>query len=135
MMFSLYVWFTLSVAPDLFTTTKGKSGEIYKTYIGMVGTQQNLAWISLSVSLLYLFNLFTRKYSIITIVHVIGIIYYMFINASFLINYPNIAFGVFSLATVWLFMDLMKLIDIQEEEKKHIIMKRNGIDDCESLKN
>lgn len=57
----------------------------------------------------------------------------MFINASFLINYPNIAFGVFSLATVWLFMDLMKLIDIQEEEKKLEIMQRNGIDDYEKL--
>lgn len=133
MMFSLYVWFTLSVAPELFVSTNGKSGKIYATYIGMVGTQQNLAWISLGVSLLYLFNLFTRKYSIITIVHVIGIIYYMFINASFLINYPNIAFGVFSLATVWLFMDLMKLIDIQEEEKKLKIMQRNGIDDYEKL--
>lgn len=132
-MFSLYVWFTLSVEPDLFSTTKGKSGDIYATYIGIVGTQQNLAWISLAVSLLYLFNLFTRKYGIIIIVHVIGMIYYLFINASFLINYPNIAFGVLSLVSIWLFMDLMKLIDIQEEEKKHKIMKRNGIDDCENL--
>ncbi|WP_414055181.1 hypothetical protein [Macrococcus equi] len=134
MMFSLYVWFTLSVEPELFTSTNGKSGDIYETYIGMVGTQQNLAWISLGVSLLYFANLFTRKYGIITIVHVIGLIYYMFINASFLINYPNIAFGVLSLVSIWLFMDLMKLIDITEEEKARKIKEVNGLNDCESLK-
>ncbi|MCU7557246.1 hypothetical protein [Macrococcus capreoli] len=134
MLFSLYVWFTLSVEPELFAATRGKSGQIYKTYIGMVGTQQNLAWISLAVSILYLINLFTRKYGIITIVHLIGMIYYMFINASFLINYPNIAFGVLSLVSIWLFMDLLKLIDITEEEKANRIKERNGLNDCESLK-
>lgn len=134
MMFSVYVWFTLSVEPNLFTSTNGKSGDIYKTYIGMVGTQKNLAWISLGVSLLYFANLFTRKYGLITAVHVIGMIYYLFINASFLINWPNIAFGVLSLASIWLFMDLLKLIDKSEEAKKNKILKENGIDDCETLK-
>lgn len=134
MLFSLYVWFTLTVEPELFVSTNGKSGQIYSTYINMVGSQQNLSWISLSISILYFGNLFTRKYGLITIVHIIGMVYYLFINASFLINYPNIAFGVFSLVSIWLFIDLLKLIDITEEEKKRKIMKRNGIDDCETLK-
>lgn len=127
MLFSLYVWFTLTVEPNLFVSTNGKSGQIYATYIGMVGNQGNLAIISAVVSILYFANLFTRKYEVITWVHIVGLIYYLFISASFLINYPNIAFGVMSMVSIWLFYDLMKLIDKAEEAKKQKILKKNGI--------
>ncbi|UTH01615.1 hypothetical protein KFV05_07765 [Macrococcoides canis] len=127
MLFSLYVWFTLTVEPNLFVSTNGKSGQIYDTYIGMVGNQGNLAIISAVVSILYLSSMFTRKYEIITWVHILGLIYYLFISASFLINYPNIAFGVMSMVSIWLFYDLMRLIDKAEEAKKHKILKNNGI--------
>lgn len=127
MLFSLYVWFTLTVEPNLFVSTNGKSGQIYDTYIGMVGNQGNLAIISAVVSILYLSSMFTRKYEVITWVHILGLIYYLFISASFLINYPNIAFGVMSMVSIWLFYDLMRLIDKAEEAKKHKILKNNGI--------
>ncbi|RXK19102.1 hypothetical protein [Macrococcus sp. DPC7161] len=134
MLFSLYVWFTLTVEPELFNVSNAKSGQIYATYISMVHSQQNLAWISLGISIMYLACLMFKNYGVIIFVHIIGLIYYLFISASFLINYPNIAFGVMSLVSIWLFMDLLKLIDLQEEEKKNKILKRNGLDDCESLK-
>ncbi|UBH16413.1 hypothetical protein [Macrococcus armenti] len=128
MLFSLYVWFTLTVAPELFVATNGKSGDIYEVYIGMVGNQHNLSLISACVSLLYFASLFTKKYGIITWIHIVGLMYFLFIGASFLINYPNIALGVMSMASVWLFVDLMRLIDKAEEAKKNKILKKNGIE-------
>lgn len=107
-----------------FVATNGKSGDIYEVYIGMVGNQHNLSLISACVSLLYFASLFTKKYGIITWIHIVGLMYFLFIGASFLINYPNIALGVMSMASVWLFVDLMRLIDKAEEAKKNKILKK-----------
>lgn len=125
MMFALYMWFTLTVEPNLFmsgSTDKAKS--VYATYISMVGSQQNLAWISLTVSALFFLILFTSRFSILLTVHIAGLIYYFFITASFLLNYPNIAFGIMSLVSIALFQEILKLIDISEERKKDKILQQ-----------
>jgi chromate transport protein ChrA len=88
----------------------------------MVGSQQNLAWISLAVSVLFFLILFTARYSILITIHIIGLIYYFFITASFLLNYPNIAFGIMSLVSIALFMEILNLIDESEEVKKMKIL-------------
>lgn len=124
MMFSLYMWFTLIVEPELFLRGGTDAAEnVYATYISMVGSQQNLAWMSLAVSALFFLILFTSRFSILLTVHIIGLIYYFFITASFLLNYPNIAFGVMSLVSIALFQEILKLIDESEERKKEKILK------------
>lgn len=123
MMFALYMWFTLTVEPNLFSSGRTEQAEnVYSTYISMVGSQQNLAWISLTVSALYFLILFTSRFSILLTVHIAGLIYYFFITASFLLNYPNIAFGVMSLVSIALFQEILKLIDESEERKKEKIL-------------
>lgn len=131
MLFSLYMWFTLTVDPDLFHTTDGKRGDVYKTYLDMVGSQRILAYMSLGVAITYLISLFVRKLVIIHLIHIIGLLFYFFITASYLLNYPNIAFGVMSMVSVWLFVDLLKLTDLIEEEKKQRILEANNLTDDE----
>lgn len=129
MMFSLYVWFTLTVEPNLFMSGSTDTAEsVYATYISMVGSQQNLAWMSLAVSALFFLILFTSRFSILLTVHIIGLIYYFFITASFLLNYPNIAFGVMSLVSIALFQEILKLIDESEERKKEKILKDESLE-------
>lgn len=126
MMFSLYMWFTLIVEPELFLRGGTNTAEnVYATYISMVGSQSNLAWLSLTVSVLFFLILFTRRFAILLTVHIIGLIYYFFITASFLLNYPNIAFGIMSLVSIALFQEILKLIDVSEERKKEKILQQD----------
>ena len=128
MLFSLYMWFTLTVEPELFLSGSTEQADsVYKTYISMVGSQQNLAWISISVSALFFLVLFTRRYAILISVHIIGLLYYFFITASFLLNYPNIAFGVMSLVSIPLFVEILNLVDASEDEKKQKIIEDNQL--------
>lgn len=127
MLFALYMWFTLTVEPELFMSgATDKAENVYATYISMVGSQRNLAWISLGVSVLCFLNLFTSRFPILISVQIIGLIYYFFITASFLLNYPNIAFGVMSLVSIALFQEILKLIDESEERKKSKILNDEG---------
>lgn len=126
MMFSIYMWFTLTVDPNLFIDgSTNKADSVYATYIQMVGSQQNLAWISLAVSVLFFLILFTTRYSVLITVHIIGLLYYFFITASFLLNYPNIAFGIMSLVSIALFVEIMNLIDESEDVKKMKILNED----------
>lgn len=128
MLFSLYMWFTLTVEPELFLSGSTEQADnVYKTYISMVGSQQNLAWISISVSALFFLVLFTQRYAILIAVHIIGLLYYFFITASFLLNYPNIAFGVMSLVSIPLFVEILNMVDASEDEKKQKIIDDNQL--------
>ena len=128
MLFSLYMWFTLTVEPELFLSSSTEQADnVYKTYISMVGSQQNLAWISISVSALFFLVLFTKRYAVLIPVHIIGLLYYFFITASFLLNYPNIAFGVMSLVSIPLFVEILNLVDASEDAKKQKIIDDNQL--------
>jgi len=132
MLFSLYMWFTLTVEPELFLSGSTEQADsVYKTYISMVGSQQNLAWISISVSALFFLVLFTRRYAILISVHIIGLLYYFFITASFLLNYPNIAFGVMSLVSIPLFVEILNLVDESEEQKKERIIEDHDLNEVD----
>ena len=132
MLFSLYMWFTLTVEPELFLSGSTEQADsVYKTYISMVGSQQNLAWISISVSALFFLVLFTRRYAILISVHIIGLLYYFFITASFLLNYPNIAFGVMSLMSIPLFVEILNLVDESEEQKKERIIEDHDLNEVD----
>ncbi|MCG1009214.1 hypothetical protein J4760_04000 [Salinicoccus sp. ID82-1] len=123
MLFSLYMWFTLTVEPALFFDGgTAKADSVYATYIAMVGSQRNLAWISITVATLFFLILFTRRFAVLITIHIMGLAYYFFITASFLLNYPNIAFGIMSLVSVALFKEILDLIDVSEDLKKDKIL-------------
>lgn len=121
--FGVYMWFTLMIDVNLFVTAEAeKSNDVYTTYIKMVGSQSNLAWLSLAVALIVFVSLYIRKDTYLIFVAIIGFSYHMFITASFLLNYPNIAFGIMSLFGVWLGARIYRLIDQSEEKKKQQIL-------------
>lgn len=121
--FPVYIWFTLMVDANLFLRgiTDNSTG-VYSTYIKMVGSQRNLAWLSLAVAAIVFASLYIKKDTFLIFVAIIGFSYHMFITASFLINYPNIAFGIMSLFGVWLGARIYRLIDVSEEKKKEKIL-------------
>lgn len=128
MLFAVYVWFTLVIEPNLFESRIDLGGNsVYGTYVGLVGNQNNLALISLGVAFLYLIGLFIRHVNILIFIHIIGMIYYAFITASFLLNYPNIGLGVLGLVSFWLLYQIYSEIDMSEEIKKQKIKARNGL--------
>lgn len=121
--FPVYIWFTLMIDVNLFMDANtDKSTSVYSTYIEMVGSQSNLAWLSLTVAAVVFTSLYVRKDTYLIFVAIIGFSYHMFITASFLINYPNIAFGIMSLFGVWLGARIYRLIDVSEEKKKEKIL-------------
>lgn len=121
--FAVYMWFTLMIDVNLFVTAEAeKSNDVYTTYIKMVGSQSNLAWLSLAVALIVFVSLYIRKDTYLIFVAIIGFSYHMFITASFLLNYPNIAFGIMSLFGIWLGARIYRLIDESEEKKKQQIL-------------
>lgn len=131
-LFSLYMWFTLTVEPNLFIDgSTNKADSVYASYISMVGSQQNLAWISLTVAVLSFIVLFTRRFAIMITIHIIGLLYYFFITASFLLNYPNIAFGVMSLVSIPLFIEIFNLVDESEEQKKEKIIEDHDLNEVD----
>jgi len=124
------MWFTLTVEPNLFIDgSTNKADSVYASYISMVGSQQNLAWISLTVAVLSFIVLFTRRFAIMITIHIIGLLYYFFITASFLLNYPNIAFGVMSLVSIPLFVEILNLVDESEEQKKQKIIEDHDLNE------
>lgn len=124
--FAVYIWFTLMVDADLFLSGIEKnSTSVYSTYIEMVGSQRNLAWLSLAVAVIVFTSLYIKKDTYLIFVAIIGFSYHMFITASFLINYPNIAFGIMSLFGVWLGARIYRLIDVSEEKKKEKILLKS----------
>lgn len=126
------MWFTLTVEPNLFIDgSTNKADSVYASYISMVGSQQNLAWISLTVAVLSFIVLFTRRFAIMITIHIIGLLYYFFITASFLLNYPNIAFGVMSLVSIPLFIEIFNLVDESEEQKKEKIIEDHDLNEVD----
>lgn len=131
MLFGLFMWFTLTIDKTLFTA--GDS-EVYASYIAIVKNQQNLANISLIVSIIILISFYIRNYTTLFFVSALGFLYFLFVSASFWINYPNIASGVMLMVAIYLGIKMYRLIDKGEELKKEKILQSSEYsynEDCE----
>lgn len=127
--FAGYMALTLTVAPTMFEDAIANNPEsMYANYMMLLGTQSNLAWISLTVALASFAALFTEHYTVRMLTSVLGLVYFTFISASYLFNYPNIGLGIVILVISWLFIELWKLIDESEEVKKRQIIVDNQKD-------
>lgn len=122
MLFGLFMWFTLTIDKTLFTAG---DNEVYASYIAIVKNQQNLANISLIVSIIILISFYIRNYTALFFVSALGFLYFLFVSASFWINYPNIASGVMLLVAIYLGVQMYHLIDMSEEVKKEKILRNS----------
>lgn len=132
-MFAASIFFTLMIAPELFADQITQNPEsLYAGYVNMVGSQQNLAFISLGVTMLIFGSFFIRNYNTRIIVNVVAIVYSSFITASYVFNYPNLGLGLLMIMLIWQIYETNKLIDESEDEKsKKILQKSLGKEEIE----
>lgn len=125
-MFAASVFFTLIIAPELFAERIADNPDsLYQGYIAVVGSQQNLAMISLAVALAIFGSFFVRNYNIRILTNVVSIVYTSFITASYVFNYPNLALGLLVIVIIWQIYETNKLIDESEDEKSKRILKHS----------
>lgn len=125
-LFAGSIFFTLLVAPNLFAEQIAENPEsLYVGYVAIVGSQQNLAIISLIVSAIVFASFFTRIYNLRIMSNVIGIIYTTFITASYVFNYPNLALGLLVIMIIWQIYETNQLIDESEDEKSKKILAKS----------
>lgn len=125
-MFAASIFFTLMIAPDLFAERIAENPEsLYAGYVNMVGSQQNLAFISLGVTMLIFGSFFIRNYNARIMVNVVAIVYASFITASYIFNYPNLALGLLVIMIIWQIYETNKLIDKSEDEKSKKILRKS----------
>lgn len=124
--YATYVWFTLSVDPEFFYNSIADNPEsMYAMYMAFLGTQKNLALISLGLALLNAGILFTHNYILRILSNLIGIVYFAILAASYIFSYPNLGLGLSSIMIVILIFDVNRLIDEYTEEKKRKIYEAN----------
>lgn len=125
-MFAASIFFTLMIAPELFADRIAENPDsLYQGYVEMVGSQQNLAFISLGVTVLIFTSFFIRNYNVRILVSVVAIVYTSFITASYVFNYPNLALGLLVIMIIWQIYEANKLIDESEDEKSKQILKKS----------
>lgn len=122
MLFGVFMWFTLTIDKTLFVAND--SG-VYASYIAIVRNQENLANISIIVAIIILISFYIRNYTARFLVSALALLYFLFISASFWINYPNIASGVMLLVAIYLGAQMYHLIDMSEEVKKAKILQNS----------
>lgn len=125
-MFAASIFFTLMIAPELFAEQIAENPEsLYAGYVNMVGSQQNLAFISLGVTVLIFGSFFIRNYNTRIMVNVVATVYTSFITASYIFNYPNLGLGLLMIMIIWQIYETNKLIDESEDEKSKKILQKS----------
>lgn len=125
-MYAASVFFTLAIAPELFAERIAENPDsLYQGYIDVVGSQSNLALISLVVTGLIFGSFFIRSFNVRIMIGVIGIIYTTFITASYVFNYPNLALGLLIIMIIWQIYEVNKLINKSEDEKSKRILQQS----------
>lgn len=126
--YTLYMLFTLGVDPQLFQKAIERNPEsMYVAYVDFMGSERNVMMFSAVTLLITVLTLFTNHYTPQIIVHVIGIIYFTIIVASYIFSYPNIGLGLGAIIVVKLIIDVNRVIDEQQEAHKRKII-------CDSYK-
>lgn len=126
LMFAGSVFFTLMLAPTMFADAIALNPDsLYQGYIDMVGTQRNLAFISLGVFVAMFASFFTRVYNIRILVNSAALVYTTFIAASYLFNYPNLSIGLIVVIIIWQIYEINKLIDSSEDCKAERVLKES----------
>lgn len=118
-----YMWFTLSVDPNwLYQSIEENPDSMYAAYLNFLGSQFNVAMFSLLVAILMIIVLFFQNYTLRIAANLVGLIYFTILSASYVFSYPNLGLGLALIFTTLLVANINRLIDEQQEVKKHKII-------------
>lgn len=127
--YSLYMWFTLTLDGEFLERGIANNPDsMYRMYLELMGTQQNVVLISLAVAILTILVLFVKSYTARIIVNIVGLVYFTILAVSFVFSYPNLGLGMAAIIVVVIITNINLLIDEQSERDKKRIM-------CESVIN
>lgn len=124
--YTLYMIFTLGIDPRLFQAAIERNPEsMYVAYVDFMGSERNVMIFSAVTLVITVLTLFTERYTPQIIVHVIGIIYFTIIVASYIFSYPNIGLGMGAIIVIKLIIDVNRVIDDQQDARKRKIISDN----------
>lgn len=126
--YAAYMFFTLLVNRGwMFQVIQDNPESMYATYLEFLGSQTNLAVFSLAVALVTIFILFVENYIFRIAVNLIGLVYFTILAASYVFSYPNLGLGLALIFVLMMVININRLIDEQQEDRKRKIM-------CDSYK-
>lgn len=130
--YSLYMWFTLTLDKEfLVRGIEGNPDSMYRMYLELMGTQQNVVNLSFVVAILTIIVLFVNNYTARIVVSIVGLVYFTLLAVSFVFSYPNLGLGLAAIVVVIIISNINLLIDEQSERAKKRIMCESVIKDDE----
>lgn len=125
--YSLYMWFTLTLDREFLERgIEANPDSMYRMYLELLGTQQNVVNLSFAVAILTIIVLFVNNYTARIVVSIVGLVYFTLLAVSFVFSYPNLGLGLAAIVVVIIITNINLLIDEQSERSKKRIM-------CESV--
>lgn len=125
--YSLYMWFTLTLDRNFLEKgIEANPDSMYRMYLELLGTQQNVVNLSFAVAILTIIVLFVNNYTARIVVSIVGLVYFTLLAVSFVFSYPNLGLGLAAIVVVIIITNINLLIDEQSERAKKRIM-------CESV--
>lgn len=133
--YALYMSFTLMVDRNFLADGIARNPDsMYKMYLELLGSQQNVILVSLAVAFITCGVLFTQNYTVRIISSIVGLVYFTLLAVSFVFSYPNLGLGLAAIVVVIIITNVNLLIDEQNERmKKRIIQDSfNNKDEIET---
>ena len=121
--FGVYMAFTLLLDSNWMYESIAKNPEsMYGTYLSFIGSQVKLAIFSIFLVICTASILFVDNYLIRIGVNILGLMYFTILAGSFVFTYPNIGLGTSMILVVMMVVNINRLIDEQQEERKRKII-------------
>lgn len=133
--YALYMSFTLMVDRNFLAAGIEKNPDsMYKMYLELLGSQQNIILLSLAVAFITCGVLFTQNYTVRIISSILGLVYFTILAVSFVFSYPNLGLGLAAIVVIIIITNVNLLIDEQNERTKMRIIQDsfNGEDEIET---
>lgn len=130
--YALYMSFTLMVDRNLLAAGIEKNPDsMYRMYLELLGSQQNVILLSLAVAFISCAVLFTQNYTVRIISSIVGLVYFTILAVSFVFSYPNLGLGLAAIIVIIIIANVNLLIDEQNERTKMRIIQDSFNDDDE----
>lgn len=117
--YALYMSFTLMLDRNFLADGIERNPDsMYKMYLELLGSQQNIILVSLAVAFITCGVLFTQNYTVRIITSIVGLVYFTLLAVSFVFSYPNLGLGLSAIVVIIIIANVNLLIDEQNERTK-----------------